>query len=79
MVRVSYPFFFHLQTYFIGSLQFANEPVGAWNEMHYQIKNVIGVNPSYEYLFMVDADTTADPLISGHVCISYLGIYYVFD
>jgi chitin synthase len=28
-------------------------------EMYHQIKNVIGVNPSfYEYLFMVDADTT---------------------
>ena len=31
-------------------------------EMYHQIKNVIGVNPSfYEYLFMVDADTTVDP------------------
>jgi chitin synthase len=30
-------------------------------EMYHQIKNVIGVNPSfYEYLFTVDADTTAD-------------------
>lgn len=28
-------------------------------EMYHQIKNVIGVNPSfYEYIFMVDADTT---------------------
>ncbi|TFK50010.1 glycosyltransferase family 2 protein [Heliocybe sulcata] len=32
-------------------------------EMYHQIKNVIGVNPSfYEYLFMVDADTTVEPL-----------------
>ncbi|OCF41838.1 chitin synthase [Kwoniella heveanensis CBS 569] len=32
-------------------------------EMYHQIKNVIGVNPSfYEYLFMVDADTTVDEL-----------------
>lgn len=32
-------------------------------EMYHQIKNVIGVNPSfYEYVFMVDADTTVDPL-----------------
>ncbi|TFK16638.1 fungal chitin synthase, partial [Coprinopsis marcescibilis] len=32
-------------------------------EMYHQIKNMIGVNPSfYEYLFMVDADTTVDPL-----------------
>lgn len=28
-------------------------------EMYHQIKNVIGVNPSfYEYIFTVDADTT---------------------
>ncbi|KAF8523712.1 glycosyltransferase family 2 protein [Hysterangium stoloniferum] len=32
-------------------------------EMYHQIKNVIGVNPSfYEYLFTVDADTTVSPL-----------------
>ncbi|KAK2462553.1 hypothetical protein APHAL10511_005523 [Amanita phalloides] len=32
-------------------------------EMYHQIKNVIGVNPTfYEYLFTVDADTTVDPL-----------------
>ena len=31
-------------------------------EMYHQIKNVIGVNPTfYEYLFTVDADTTVDP------------------
>ena len=31
-------------------------------EMYHQIKNVIGVNPIfYEYLFMIDADTTMDP------------------
>ncbi|KAG5337139.1 hypothetical protein C0989_010566 [Termitomyces sp. Mn162] len=31
-------------------------------EMYHQIKNVIGVNPTfYEYLFMIDADTTVDP------------------
>lgn len=41
-------------------------------EIYHQIKNVIGVNPTfYEYLFMVDADTTVDPfslnrLISGY-------------
>lgn len=30
-------------------------------EMYHQIKNVIGVNPTfYEYLFTVDADTTVD-------------------
>jgi chitin synthase len=32
-------------------------------EMYHQIKNVIGVNPTfYEYIFMVDADTVVDPL-----------------
>ncbi len=32
-------------------------------EIYHQIKNVIGVNPSfYEYFFMVDADTTVDPV-----------------
>ncbi len=31
-------------------------------EMYHQIKNVIGVNPTfYEYLFTIDADTTVDP------------------
>ena len=31
-------------------------------EMYHQIKNVIGVNLTfYEYLFTVDADTTAKP------------------
>ena len=32
-------------------------------EMYHQIKNVIGVNPTfYEYLFTVDADTVVDTL-----------------
>ncbi|KZV71243.1 glycosyltransferase family 2 protein [Peniophora sp. CONT] len=32
-------------------------------EMYHQIKNVIGVNPTfYEYIFTVDADTTVEPL-----------------
>ena len=31
-------------------------------EIYHQIKNVIGVNPTfYEYVFMVDADTTVAP------------------
>ncbi|KAG2107817.1 chitin synthase-domain-containing protein, partial [Suillus clintonianus] len=31
-------------------------------EMYHQIKNVIGVNPTFfEYLFTVDADTTVEP------------------
>ena len=32
-------------------------------EIYHQIKNVIGVNPSfYEYLFTIDADTVVEPL-----------------
>ena len=43
-------------------------------EIYHQIKNVIGVNPTfYEYVFMVDADTTVHPLslnrlVSAYVC-----------
>ena len=41
-------------------------------EMYHQIKNVIGVNPSfYEYLFMVDADTTVDPLSVNRLISAY--------
>lgn len=36
-------------------------------EIYHQIKNIIGVNPSfYEYLLQVDADTTVDPYCLGH-------------
>jgi Chitin synthase. len=40
-----------------------NSPVNPLElEMYHQIKNVIGVNPSfYKYLFMVDANTIVDP------------------
>jgi len=32
-------------------------------EIYHQVKNVIGVNPTfYEYLFMVDADTVVEPM-----------------
>ena len=32
-------------------------------KIYHQIMNVIGVNPSfYEYIFMVDADVTVEPL-----------------
>jgi chitin synthase len=45
-------------------------------EMYHQIKNVIGVNPSfYEYLFTVDADTTVAPLSLNRLvsaCVSCL-------
>jgi chitin synthase len=37
-------------------------------EMYHQIKNVIGVNPSfYEYLLTVDADTTVDDASLSHL------------
>jgi Chitin synthase len=54
--------------------------------MYHQIKNVIGVNPTfYEYLFTVDADTVVDPmsvnrLISAYVFfwLSGLGVNFFF-
>jgi len=37
-------------------------------EMYHQIKNVIGVNPTfYEYLFTVDADTVVDPMSANRL------------
>lgn len=43
-------------------------------EMYHQIKNVIGVNPTfYEYLFMVDADTTVDPYSANRLISAYVG------
>ncbi|KAF8965794.1 glycosyltransferase family 2 protein [Flammula alnicola] len=52
-----------LLMHFLNKVHF-NSPMNPLElEMYHQIKNVIGVNPSfYEYLFMVDADTTVDPL-----------------
>ncbi|KJA23760.1 glycosyltransferase family 2 protein [Hypholoma sublateritium FD-334 SS-4] len=52
-----------LLMHFLNKVHF-NSPMNPLElEMYHQIKNVIGVNPSfYEYLFMVDADTTVDPM-----------------
>ncbi|KAJ3510325.1 hypothetical protein NLJ89_g4744 [Agrocybe chaxingu] len=52
-----------LLMHFLNKVHF-NSPMNPLElEMYHQIKNVIGVNPSfYEYLFMIDADTTVDPL-----------------
>ncbi|KZT19143.1 glycosyltransferase family 2 protein [Neolentinus lepideus HHB14362 ss-1] len=48
---------------FLNKIHFSSPMSPMELEMYHQIKNVIGVNPSfYEYLFMVDADTTVDPL-----------------
>lgn len=45
-------------------------------EMYHQIKNVIGVNPTfYEYLFMVDADTTVDPMSVNRLISAYVFCY----
>ncbi|KAL0946000.1 hypothetical protein HGRIS_012276 [Hohenbuehelia grisea] len=51
-----------LLMHFLNKVHF-NSPMNPLElEMYHQIKNVIGVNPTfYEYLFMVDADTTVDP------------------
>ncbi|KAF5366143.1 hypothetical protein D9757_010944 [Collybiopsis confluens] len=47
--------------HFLNKVHF-NTPMNPMElEMYHQIKNVIGVNPTfYEYLFTVDADTTVD-------------------
>ncbi|KAF4613327.1 hypothetical protein D9613_010804 [Agrocybe pediades] len=52
-----------LLMHFLNKVHF-NSPMNPLElEMYHQIKNVIGVNPSfYEYLFMVDADTTVEPM-----------------
>ncbi|GAA5998220.1 uncharacterized protein JCM10292_001051 [Rhodotorula paludigena] len=48
---------------FLNRVHFDSPMAPAELEIYHQIKNVIGVNPSfYEYLLMVDADTTVDPL-----------------
>ena len=47
-------------------------------EIYHQIKNVIGVNPTfYEYLFMVDADTTVHPLSLNRLVSAYVFALYV--
>ena len=49
-------------------------------EMYHQIKNVIGVNPSfYEFLFMVDADTTTVDPLSVNRLISAYAAYVKFS
>ncbi|GJE86394.1 Myosin domain-containing chitin synthase 8 [Phanerochaete sordida] len=52
-----------LLMHFLNKVHF-NTPMNPMElEIYHQIKNVIGVNPTfYEYLFMVDADTTVAPL-----------------
>ncbi|TFK68108.1 glycosyltransferase family 2 protein [Pluteus cervinus] len=51
-----------LMMHFLNKVHF-NAPMNPLElEMYHQIKNVIGVNPTfYEYVFMVDADTTVEP------------------
>ncbi|RXW18316.1 hypothetical protein EST38_g7538 [Candolleomyces aberdarensis] len=52
-----------LLMHFLNKVHFGSPMNPLELEMYHQIKNVIGVNPSfYEYLFMVDADTTVEPL-----------------
>ena len=42
-------------------------------EVYHQIKNVIGVNPTfYEYLFMVDAGTVVDTLSLNRLVSAYV-------
>ena len=48
-------------------------------EIYHQMRNVIGIDPAfYEYIFMVDADTTVEPysvnrLISAYVLLVICG------
>ena len=47
-------------------------------EIYHQIKNVIGVNPTfYEYLFTVDADTVVDTLSVNRLVSAY-GLPFLF-
>lgn len=42
-------------------------------EMYHQIKNVIGVNPTfYEYLLMVDADTVVETMSLNRLVSAYV-------
>ena len=42
-------------------------------EIYHQTKNVIDVNPTfYEYVFMVDADTTVDPFSLNRLISAYV-------
>jgi chitin synthase len=46
-------------------------------EMYHQVKNVIGVNPTfYEYVLMVDADTTVDPLSVNRLISAYVFFFF---
>ncbi|KAG9095195.1 hypothetical protein FS749_010895 [Ceratobasidium sp. UAMH 11750] len=49
--------------HFLNKVHF-NSPMNPLElEIYHQVKNVIGVNPTfYEYLLMVDADTTVEPM-----------------
>ena len=41
-------------------------------EKFHQIKNMIGVNPTfYEYLFTIDADTTVNPFFLNQLISAY--------
>jgi chitin synthase len=49
-------------------------------EMYHQIKNVIGVNPTfYEYVLMVDADTTVDPFSINRLVSAYVPFHQLVE
>ncbi|SCZ93412.1 BZ3500_MvSof-1268-A1-R1_Chr6-3g08643 [Microbotryum saponariae] len=53
---------------FLNRVHFDAPMAPAELELYHQIKNVIGVNPSfYEYLLMVDADTVVEPYSLNHL------------
>jgi chitin synthase len=49
-------------------------------EMYHQIKNVIGVNPTfYEYIFTIDADTTVEHYSLNRLVSAYVLHKYILD
>lgn len=58
---------------FLNKVHFDGEMTPLELEMYHQIKNVIGVNPSfYEYVLMVDSDTEVDTNALNHMISTFL-------
>lgn len=58
---------------FLSKVHFDGEMTPLELEMYHQIKNVIGVNPSfYEYILMVDSDTEVEPNALNHMISTFL-------
>lgn len=58
---------------FLNKVHFGSEMNPMELEIYHQIKNIIGVNPSfYEYVLQVDADTTVDVHSLGHFVSAFI-------